>query len=288
MSSRAWIKGRRRPPVIIDSVGVIVGCLLMALGFRLFLNANGIVGGGVVGLSTVAQKQLGWEPGVFQWAVNLPLLAIAGLKLGRREAIHSVLGTLLLPLLITVLKPLELLTHEPILAAIFGGAVYGGGLGLVLRHRGSVGGFSLLARIAVKSGVPVTVPGLILALDSLTIIGSVGVFGTDKALYGLLAAFILRKVVDSVILGFNPAIVAWIVSAQPEPLKQRILEEMDRGLTVMPGQGGFSGESRPVLMTVISRLELPALRALVQSSDPDAFLTVSPTNEVVGRGFIRH
>jgi uncharacterized membrane-anchored protein YitT (DUF2179 family) len=288
MSSLAWVSGRRRPPVLVDSLGVIVGCLLMALGFHLFLNANGIVGGGVVGLSTIAQKQLAWDPGIFQWTVNIPLLAVAVWMLGRGEALQSVLGTLVLPLFITLLRPLHLLTHEPILAAIFGGATYGAGLGLILRHRGSVGGFSLIARIAVKNGAPVSVPGIILVLDSLTIIASVGVFGTEKALYGLLAAFILRKVVDSVILGFNPAIVAWIVSTNPEPLKHRILEEMDRGLTVLPGEGGFSGQRRPVLMTVISRLELPILRALVQSTDPEAFLTVSPTNEVVGRGFIRH
>ncbi len=260
----------------------------MALGFHLFFNANGLVGGGVVGLSTIAQRQFGWEPGLFQWAVNLPLLALAFTFLGKLEGLQNLLGTLLLPFLIISLRGLNLVTHEPILAAAFGGVLYGAGLGLVLRNRGSVGGYSLLARLAVKKGVPVTVPGFILTLDALTILGSAGVFGTDRALFGLVGAFVLRKVVDSVILGFNPALVAMIVSQKPEAVRKCVIEDMDRGLTLLPGEGGFSGEPRPVLMTVVSRLEVPTLRALVQRTDPDAFMFLSPANEVLGRGFVRH
>lgn len=286
--ARTWIAGRERPPAPIESLGIALGCLAMALGFHLFLNANGIVGGGVVGLSTVAQRQFGWEPGLFQWGVNLPLLGLAFWGLGRVEGLQNLLGTLLLPLFIFALRGVELVTKEPILAALFGAVLYGLGLGLVLRNRGSVGGYSLLARLAARRGLPVTVPGFILACDSVTILASAGVFGVDKALYGLLCAFTLRKTVDSVLLGFNPAFVAMVVSQRSEEVRARILEDMDRGLTVLPGEGGFTGEPRPVLMTVISRLEVPALRRLVQDTDPDAFLFLTPANEVVGRGFVRH
>lgn len=256
----------------------------MAFAFRLFLNANGVVGGGVVGLSTILQSRFGWEPALTQWAINLPLVALGFGALGRADGVRSVVGSLALPTAILVTRDVRPMTHEPLLAAVFGGLLYGTGLGLVLWARGSVGGFSLVARIVARR-LDVKPPTVIFALDTATILGSAWIFGPDRALYGLLAAYLMRRAIERALLGFSKALLALVISERGEEIRPRILHEMDRGLTVLPGVGGYSGTDRPVLMVVLGQSEIARLRRLVQEVDPEAFVVITDVSEVVGHGF---
>ncbi|RYG38828.1 YitT family protein [bacterium] len=267
-----------------ESALIVIGCVIMALSFRLFINANGIVAGGVVGISTILQKSFGWEPALAQWIINLPLLGIAFGMMGRAEGLRSLLGTLALPAAILLTRDLKPLTSEPLLAAIFGGLGYGAGLGLILSARGSVGGFSLVARLTAKRfhAKPAEV---IFVLDAITILAGAWIFGAEKAMVGLIAAFLMRRAIERILLGFSRAYVALIVSTHEEKMRRLILEDMDRGLTVLNASGGYTGDPRPVYMVVLGQAEVPRLRALVRQADPSAFMVITTTSEVSGHGF---
>ncbi len=286
MLSTPKIKRNREPrSAIWDMVRITLGCGVMALAFRLFTNGNQIVAGGVVGLSTIAQHSFGWDPALTQWAVNIPLLVIGFFALAKGEGSRSVLGSLLLPLFILATKDVPVITHNLLLASIFGGLAGGVGLGLVLSGRGSVGGYSLFGRM-VSPRLPVSLATIIFALDALTICASAWVFGFERAMFGLIAAFVMRRAIDGVLVGFSQAFVALIISNQEEEIRNRVIQEMDRGLTILPGKGGFTGEDRPVMMVVLSQTEVPLLRSIVRESDPGAFVVLTPASEVVGKGFV--
>jgi uncharacterized membrane-anchored protein YitT (DUF2179 family) len=282
-----WVslmRGKRN--VLWDTLSIIAGCALIALGFRLFMNANGIIAGGLLGLSTVLERRFGWEAAWVQWGINVPLLVLGFLVLGKTTGARSALGSLLLPLFMLLTRSLQPITHTPLLASLFGGIVYGAGLGLVLSGSGSVGGYSLLSRLLTRRS-PRSVSAVIFALDSLTILGGGWLFGAERAMYGLIAAFVMRRAVDTVLLGFSHAKLVLVISSAHEAIRQTVLAELKRGLTVLPGTGGYTGESRPVLLIVLSQAEVPQLRSLVRTHDPSAFVVVADATEVLGEGFHR-
>jgi uncharacterized membrane-anchored protein YitT (DUF2179 family) len=276
-------RGQKSSP-LGDAVLIALGCLLMALGFRLFFNDNHIVAGGVVGLSTILETACGWNPARVQWGINAPLFGLTVLVLGRGEALRILLGSLLLPLAILLTAEVRPVTQTPLLAAIFGGLVYGAGLGLVLFGRGSVGGWSMLARILSRK-LPLSVGAVLFTLDALTVVAGGVLFGAERAMYGLIAAFVFRRALDGVLLGFSRSKLALVISTQEESIRRAILTELDRGLTILPGAGGYTGESRPVVMVVLGQAEVPALRSLVRERDPDAFIVLTDAAEVLGKGF---
>ena len=265
---------------------VALGCLAVALGFRLFTNPNGIVAGGVVGLSTVLQGAFGWDPARVQALINLPLLVVGFIVLGRAEGFRSVLGSVLLPLAVWVTRGVPPVTHDPLMGALFGGATIGAGLAIVLSARGSVGGYSLVARIAARR-LGIAVPTTLLALDGLTITTSAFRFGAERALLGLVAAYVMRTAIDRVLLGFGRSFVALVISQEHARLRERLLRDLDLGVTVLAGEGGHTGEDRPVLMVVLGAGEVPRLRALVAETDGEAFVVISDATEVMGQGFVR-
>lgn len=269
-----------------DVLFIFAGCMVMALSFRLFTNANHLVLGGVVGLSTMAQRLWGWEPAVLQWGVNVPLLVLGFIALGKGEGMKSFLGSFVAPLAVLVTRNIHPITHDTFLAALFGGIFYGVGLGLVLQGGGSVGGYSLLARMITKR-IPVSTSGVILCFDVLTITAGGWLFGAESALYGIIAAFLMRRSIESVLIGFVRAYMAVVITTQGELLREKVLNDLDRGLTVLPGMGGFTGQDRSVLLVVVGQTEVPRLREVVRASDPDAFVVITSVSEVLGKGFRR-
>lgn len=281
---RTW--RRTKPPAWWEFLLIAVGCLAVALGFRLFTNPNGIVAGGVVGLSTVLQGTFRWDPATVQALINLPLLALGWLMLGREEGLRSTLGSILLPLCIAATRNVHGLTQDPMIGALFGGATIGAGLALLFSARGSVGGYTLIARILFRK-FGLSVPTSLLALDGLTIVASAYKFGVERALLGLVAAYVMRTAIDRMLVGFKRSYVAMVISKEHVRLRERLLFDLDRGMTVLSATGGYTGDDRPVLMVVLSPREVPQLRAIVEREDPEAFVVISDATEVLGHGFVR-
>lgn len=261
-----------------------VGALCMALSFNLFLMPNQIASGGVSGISILLQHYWGWEPAFTQWAFNIPLFIVGFFLLGRQATWKTLAGTLLLPLFIYLTRELRPLVDDALLASIFGGMATGIGLGIVFRSRGTTGGLSVAAKVINKyAGVTL---GLATAmLDGLVILAAGFVFTPEKALYALLGLYVTSKMIDVVQLGFSYSKVAFIISDEKERIEAAILHELDRGLTKLPGYGGYTGQEKQVYMVVIGQTEVIRLKRLVVEADPGAFIIISNTHEVLGEGF---
>jgi uncharacterized membrane-anchored protein YitT (DUF2179 family) len=277
-----------RPMRVWTEYGLLLlGSLLIAVSFNVFLSPNQVASGGVAGISIIVDDVLGIEPALTQWALNI-LLFIAGMRLlGKQFGLKTAVGTAVLPLFVLLTKGLPTLTHNMLLASIYGGILIGIGLGIVFRGRGSTGGLDLAAQIVHKyTGLSL---GLSIAmLDGLVILTAGFVFSAEKALYALIGLYVTSKTINVVQLGFSYSKVAFIISREIESIQEAILHELDRGLTKLKGAGGYSGEDRTVLMVVVSQTEVIKLKELVKAHDPKAFVILSDTNEVLGEGFKLH
>lgn len=284
---------RRREPVIpingpirqlVDTLFIIAGSFLMALSFNLFFLPNQIASGGTSGLSVLVEAWLGIQPAYTQWMLNIPLLAFGFLLLGKEYGIRSLLGSVLLPMFVYLTQDCTTPTSNPLLACIYGGIGIGAGLGLVYRGRGSTGGMAILAQIVQKySGLSFSL--CVVLLDGIVISTAAMVLSLEKALFALIALYVTGKVIDAIELGFSFTKVAYIISEHTEPITKAILKDLDRGLTKLNAKGGYTGENRTVLMVVVGQSEIPRLKTLVQSVDPNAFVIISNAHEVLGEGF---
>lgn len=272
---------------VLEYILLFIGSLVMAASFNAFLNPNQIASGGVAGVSTIVQHLSGVNPAIIQWSLNIPIFLLALWLLGGQFGIKAAVGSVIYPLCVLLTSDIGTPTHNPLLASVYGGMGVGLGLGIVFRGRGSTGGLGLAAQILHKfTGMSF---GICVAIfDGVVIIGSALVFTPETALYALIGLFVTKKTIDVVQLGLNDAKVAFIISDHTEELRRVILHDLDRGLTEWGGAGGFTGESRTIMMVVVKQNEVTRLKSLVRAVDPHAFVILSETNEVLGEGFKRH
>ncbi|MFB5674690.1 YitT family protein [Paenibacillus terreus] len=284
IAERIPASGPRRN--VLDVILIVLGSFITALAFNMFLLPSRIASGGVSGLSILAQAWFGLEPAFTQWALNIPLFIAGVLLLGRQYGIRSLLGSVLLPLFVYFTSDWPVPTTNPLLASLYGGIGVGLGLGIVFRGRGSTGGLSILAQIIQKyTGFSFSLS--VVLLDGTVIVLAGFALSPENALYALIGLYITGKVIDAVEMGLGYSKVAYIISNHKEKIARAILVDLDRGLTELAGRGGFTQEDRPVLMVVVGQNEVTRLKTLVRSVDPDAFVIIGNTYEVLGKGFKR-
>ncbi|SDW83414.1 YitT family protein [Paenibacillus sp. PDC88] len=270
--------------VAVDAFFIIFGAFVMSIAFNLFLVPNLIASGGVSGISILGQAAFGFEPAFTQWALNIPLFIAGYSILGRQYAIRSLLGSVMLPLFVYLTKDWTVPTSNPLLASIFGGIGVGLGIGIVYRGRGSTGGLTILAQIIQKySGLRLSLS--VMLLDGAVIVIAGMLLSLENSLYALISLYVTGKVIDAVEMGFGTSKVAYIISNFTEPIKQAILHDLDRGVTKLSAQGGYTDDERTVLMVVVGQSEIARLKTLVRSVDPNAFVTITNAHEVLGEGF---
>lgn len=265
-------------------VQLLIGSVIVAVSFNMFLVPNGIASGGVSGVSILVQRLAGVTPAVTQWAINIPLFVVGVWLLGRRFALKTALGSILLPLFVLLTANVASPTNNPLLAAIYGGIGVGLGLGLVFRGGGSTGGVDLAAQILHRyTGLPLSLA--VVCFDGCVIAAAGLIISPEIALYALIGLFVTSKTIDFVQNGLQLSKVAFIISDHSEEVAAAILHDLDRGLTRMDGHGGYTGAGRTVLMVVVGQNEVPKLKQLVRAIDSGAFVIISNTAEVLGQGF---
>lgn len=291
--------------VLRDYLLMTAGAVIMSLGLLWFLEPYRVTAGGVSGISIVLKNTLGFPLGLTMLAMNAPLFLIGLKVLGRRFGIRTLYGFVMFSLMVdmidNVLYGLILDTEpyllsdpgnvqilkdlDPLLAAIFGGLLLGAGLGLVFRAQGSTGGSDIIAQMAVKYKVS-TAGQAFMVFDFLVISGGAIIFGNvGYALIGFVALFVSSKTVDILVEGLGNTKGLYIISDEWERIKDRVLDEIDRGVTVIHGQGGYSGKEKEVLFCVVTRRSVYKVRQIVVDEDPKAFMVVSDLHEVYGLGF---
>jgi len=269
-----------------DYLLITLGALVAAAGVDLFLTPNHVVSAGVTGIAMLFNFTLKWPVGLMTLLLNLPLFAAAIRWGGGFEVLTKTLyATVVMSLGIDLLQPLlPAIQGDPLIYTLFGGLVDGLGIGLVLRAGGTTGGTDIVAQLVYKYR-RVSFGTVFLVGNTAVLLGAIPVVGLVPVLYALIVNYISSRVLDTVQEGLGYARAVTIVSERPEEVRQAILDEIGRGLTVLQGWGGFSQEPRPVLYVVVSRSQISALKRLIADRDPDAFVVVSEAHEVLGEGF---
>ncbi|WP_407942235.1 YitT family protein [Microaerobacter geothermalis] len=265
-------------------VFIFFGAVLVSIGLELFLVPNNIIDGGIIGISIILSYITNIPIGTFTFFLNLPFLIVGYKQIGKSFALYTLFGVAILSLTVNLLHGLPTVTKEPILATVFGGIILGVGVGLIIRNGGSLDGTEIVA-ILFNKKFPFSV-GEVVMFFNIFILGSAGfVFGWDRAMYSLITYFIAFKMIDLTIEGFEESKAVWIISDKSGEIGETLLARLGRGVTYLHGEGGYSGEGKKVLFTVITRLELAKLKSIVEDIDPNAFLAIGNIHETKGGQF---
>ena len=268
---------------------ITAGCAISGMGISLFLVPNRIAPGGITGLATIIYHWTGRPVGITSLAVNLPLFLFGFRVIGSAFGLRTIAATLLLSLFIDLFARTPPITDDPLLAALAGGTLMGLGLGLVFRRNATTGGTDLAARIIHNRFRWLSMAQLLLAIDVLVVLTAAAVFRSyELPLYAAVTVVINSKVIDTVAVGINFSKAAHIISAQPDQVAARLLDELNRGVTGLTARGLYTDSPREVLVCVLTARQVPSLRRIVKETDPGAFVYISETREVFGEGFQPH
>lgn len=265
---------------------IIVGSFIFAIGVNYFAIPNRLSEGGVIGITIVTYYLFEWSPGLVNLLINSALLAVGYRLFETRVTMYTIVSILFSSLFLHVTSNIGHDYGDTLLAALFAGLLIGGGIGLMFRAGGTSGGSSILARLA-NQYLGWGIGKGMLIIDILVIIGSVFVIGEAKAMYTLISVYIGAKVLDFVVEGVSERSAVLIISNRPEELLHHVTDQMARGLTILEGRGGFTGNSKDVLYLVINSHEIVMLRKIIQEVDPDAYITEHPVQELTRTGYKR-
>ena len=277
------MKVKKRVNYVVNGLFMILGCVLVSIGLEIFLVPNGLVDGGVVGMSIMASHVSGLPLGLFTFLFNVPFFILGYKHIGKTFTICTLFSVICLSIGVSVLHPVPGITHDILLAAVFGGVIMGAGVGLIIRNGGSLDGTEIVAIILDKR-ISFSI-GEIVMFFNLFILGiSSLIFGWDKAMYSLLAYFIAFKVIDIVVEGLDEAKAVMIISEQYEDITSAIMDRLGRGLTLLDGKGAYKGLETNVIYVIVSRLEITKLKSIVLGFDENALITIGNV-EVTGKSY---
>ena len=267
---------------------ITAGAILQALSIRLFLVPAGLVNGGISGLSQIINHYTGFPIGLMILIGNLPLFVIGWRFLGgRRFAMRTAYAVIAISVftdLLVFFLPQDGLTKDLVLNTLYGGVTSGIGYGLVYRGQGTSGGSDILARI-LNNWRGISISQSYLLTDSLVMFMGGLVYSWENALYAIVMLYISGIAAEVSTEGSNVVRTALIITNNPQPVTQQILENMERGLTLLSGRGAYTGAERSVLYCVVARSEVNQLKALVREADSRAFIVIGQAHEVLGEGF---
>ncbi|MFO8128302.1 MAG: YitT family protein [Bacteroidales bacterium] len=268
---------------------IVLGAFIMASGFVLFITPHKIVPGGVYGIAIVLHHLFGFPVGLTALCFDIPLTIIGIRVLGPRFGIKTVMGFVFTAFWVDFLTYLygdaPLIQEDILLSAIFGGVLIGLGLGLIFKSKATSGGSDIIAMIVSKySGMPIG--QLLIMVDSVIVLfGLIAFQDWTVPLYSLITIYVTGRVVDLILQGVSYDKSVLIISRDPEPIREKIIHDLNRSGTILRGSGMYSGEDKQVIHTVLNRRELEILQDYIHRIDPAAFITVTNANEILGNGF---
>ena len=282
MKKKNWIK---------DLILVLLGNLIIACEVAFIVLPNDLLDGGVAGLSVALQPLIPIDP---VWMINgltIGLFLLGLIFLGKAFALKTVVSAIAYPVFVTLLSsvaaqfPQSTFVLPDYLAAVYAGVLAGFGLGLAFRANASTGGMDIPALI-LRKYAKIPSGQAVMIIDVLTVSLGIFTYGLQKALVGIITAFIAGQVINkTVLLGSQSAKNLMVISSKWDEIRDYLMNTLSRGVTVLSGKGGYTQQDRPVVMCVISRKEYPAVEQAINKIDPAAFMVVSDVNEIHGSGF---
>ena len=264
----------------------LFGVIITAFAISTFTLPNKIVGGGVSGVSTILFHTLGIQAGVSTLIINVILLVI-GLKiLGKKFVIATLIGSSLLSVFIEIFSFIPPLTQNTFLATIFGGVIYGTGIGLALASGASTGGTDILGRILQYFLPYFPIGKLLMFVDGLVIFASLICFGNiELTLYGIIMLFVSTFTIDTIIRKLNVSKLAFVITSKGEEIAKKLVDTSPRGVTIIDAKGAYTNEQTKMLVCALKNNELPEFQRKVLELDPAAFVIYSESSQIVGKGF---
>lgn len=280
----------------MDYLLIIVGTCLMAVAVISAFDKAGMVTGGFSGVAIIVKE---WTDslvpgGIPLWitnmALNIPLFFL-GMRIGGFQFVKKALvGELCLSFWLAVLPgyipDFNLAGNDLLLAAVYGGVIQGVGIGLVFLGQGTTGGTDMMAALIQRKMRHYSIAQIMQFIDGLVVVIGMYVFGIHKALYAIIAVYLVTKVTDGMIEGLKFSKGAYIITEKADQVSHMIINEMDRGVTGLKGVGMYSGQDKLMLFCVVNKKEIVTLKEKVDMIDPDAFVIVCDVREVHGEGFI--
>ena len=263
---------------------ILIGCVIGGAAYPLFMTPNQIAPGGITGIAMILNHLLHWPVGTVSLVLNIPLFLIGFRAMGKIFTFRSLIATVFFSLFIDIL-PLQPLTADPLLGTLYGGVMLGAGLGLILRGGATTGGSDMVARMVHRRFQFISVGSFLFAIDCAVVLAAGFLIGTTEALWALISIFLCSKVMDAVIIGFSGNKACFVISERWQEISERVMREMDRGVTQLNARGAYTGAERPTLLCVISRSEIMAFKRILREEDENAFVIIVEAHEAIGDGF---
>ena len=269
---------------------IFVGTGIFSVGFNIFLGPNDLNAGGLSGLAQLMVEMLDFgSVGLFVALINLPLFALAGIKIGKQFFWGSLAGMLSLTVTLELFTFLPAFVGDPLLAALYGGVMAGIGVGVVFMAGASTGGSDIIVRLLKMRMQHVNIGTITIGFDCIVAILTGLVFqDMSRALYSGVTIFVTGKVMDAVVYSFDYSKAVMIMSQEYEAVARSITRDLNRGATYLNGEGTYSGNEMKVVFTVVKKQQLAELKRLVNEVDPKAFVVVQEAHQVLGEGFARY
>ncbi len=262
---------------------VTFGAVIAGFALASFLSPNNIIDGGVIGVSMILSKVSGINLGLLIMLLNLPFILLAWKKMGTRFVVLTAYGNVILAISTNYFHAVHV-TSDLLLATVFGGIILGAGVGTILKNEASLDGTEILSLI-ISRKFGFSVGEFILIINIFIYVAAGLVFSWGSAMYSVLTYFIVSRVIDSVMEGFNSSKSVRVISDEASVIGEQLIERLDISVTYLQGVGGYSGEDKDLIYCVISRLELPKMLDIVQEIDSKAFVSVVDVHEVYGGKF---
>ena len=273
--------------IAFNSLSILAGNCLYALTVVLFLMPSGLITGGATGIALGVNRALGLPASGVLFVINMTMLAVGWVLLGRRFAITTIASTVLSPMFLALWERVFhgfVLTDDIVLNTIFAGFGVGIALGITIRSGASTGGMDIPPLVLNKYlHIPVSVSMMV--FDMLILCLQAAFSPLQQCLYGIVLVIVYTVVLDKVLIFGTTRTEVKIISRYADEIRDAILSQLDRGVTVLHGEGGYSREQEQVLLSVITNRQLPRLEKLAKLIDPACFMIVSHVTEVSGRGF---
>jgi len=272
--------------ILIDLIYIVLGSILMTISVNSFLLPNQLSSGGFSGIATILYYFYSWPVGTVIFILNIPLFIWSFFKLGRIFIVKTIITIVIYSVLLNSNEGRFILTHDKLLASIYGGACLGLGMSLNFIAGSSSGGTDILANIIKNGKNSFNLSELILIIDAVIILANVIIFkNIEIVLYSMLAIYISSKVIDIAFEGIYFSKAIYIISDKSEEISKHIIKEIGRGVTGLDGRGMYTQKEKLVLLCVTNRRHIPKIKEIAKAIDKNCFIIIYNVREVYGEGF---
>lgn len=275
---------------LLDILVVLAGTMMFATSVHFFTAPNKIAPGGVVGISTIISILTGIKIGTLNICINIPLAILGFIFLGKRFMVKTLVSVMSFTFFVDyVLANFPVYSGDKLVASIFGGVLMGAGIGIVLTRGGSTGGMDIVNKLIARKVPHLKFGKIVFVTDFFIVTFSAIAFKSiEPALYALISLYISAFALDSVLYGLNVCKCMYIISDKADEIASKIMSEMNRGATIIESYGAYTKEKRPTIMVAIRQNEYYKLKRILKTTDPAAFMIITPANEIVGSGFSKN